>query len=147
MSKDLRFMRSAVALAEIWSKDPSTKVCSIAVGNRPNLVAWGYNGFPPGISDHPERLHDREQKLQLTLHAEVNALANAPFEVQTLYVTRHPCAGCALHILAARTVKRVVYLVDAEFEARWADSLATSASMLREGGITVEPFAFFEAPT
>lgn len=138
MTKDERFLMSARAIAAIWGKDPSTKVGCMAVGDTPNLVAWGYNGFPPGILDTPERLADRDTKLALTLHAEVNALSNATFPVRTLYVTHHPCATCALHILAARTVRRVVYARVPEFESRWAESLEHAAALLREGGITVE---------
>lgn len=137
-SKDLRFMRTAVALAGIWSKDPSTKVAAVAVGASPNLVAFGYNGFPPGLLDTPERLADRERKLALTLHAEENAIANAAFPVHTLYVTRHPCADCALRILAARTIKRVVYLEDPEFEARWESSIDEADRRLYEGYVALD---------
>lgn len=137
-SKDIRFLQSALALAEIWSKDPSSKVCAIAVGESPNLVAWGYNGFPPRIADTPERLSDRAHKLSLTIHAEENAIGNAWFPVHTLYVTHHPCADCALRILAARSIRRVVYVENREFEDRWAPILAESKSRLREGGVTLE---------
>jgi dCMP deaminase len=136
-NKDGRFLCTAMAVASIWSKDPRTRVGAVAVGETPNLVAFGYNGLPPGIDDSNERLNDRETKLKLTLHAEVNALANATFPVHTIYVTHCPCDNCALHILAARTVRRVVYLVNDEFESRWAESLDTSRQLLREGGIAV----------
>lgn len=139
-NKDIRFLKSAVKIAAIWSKDPSTKVGAMAVGATPNLVAFGYNGFPPGIDDD-WRLHNRETKLKLTLHAEVNALANATFPVHTLYVTHFPCENCALHILAARTVRRVVFRRDDEFEnGRWIDSLRASLAILREAGIEVEGY-------
>lgn len=136
--RDLKFMRTAVALAGIWSKDPSTKVCAVAVGESPNLVAWGYNGFPPGIIDSPERLADRSTKLKLTRHAEPNALSNATFPVVTLYVTRHPCSRCAIDILARRTVKRIVYLYDAEFHARWRDELHDALELFEEAGIILD---------
>lgn len=133
--REKRFLKTALALAPIWSKDPSTKVCAVAVGGTPKQVAFGYNGFPPGVEDTPERLNDRETKLRLTLHAEENALLNATFPVRFLFVTRHPCMGCALRILASRTVSVVWYVRDDEFEARWADSLAEAASLLRDGGV------------
>ena len=56
ISKDVRFLQTALAVARIWSKDPSSQVAAIAVGDTPNQVAWGYNGFPPGIADTHERL-------------------------------------------------------------------------------------------
>lgn len=133
--REKRFLKTALALAPIWSKDPSTKVCAVAVGGTPNQVAFGYNGFPPGVEDTPERLNDRETKLRLTLHAEENALLNATFPVRFLFVTRHPCTGCALRILASRTVALVWYVKDPEFEARWADDLGVAAAILRDGDI------------
>lgn len=135
---DIKFLRLAAAVGHIFSKDPSTKVGAVAVGTEKNQVAIGYNGLPPGLADTDARLHDRDMKLALTLHAEENALANAPFAVRTLYVTHHPCGGCALRILAARTVRRVVYVTCAEFEARWGDSLAEARSRLTEAGVQVE---------
>lgn len=136
-SKDIRFLQSAVALAQVWSKDPSSRVAAIAVGDTPNLVAWGYNGFPPGIRDSPERLNS-QAKYALTLHAEVNALANASFPVRTLYVTHHPCSACALNILAARTVRRVLYRYDKAFELRWGTSLALARELLEEAGVSLQ---------
>lgn len=134
---DKKFLNAASAIGQIFSKDPSSKVGALAVGETNNLVAFGYNGMPPGLRDTAERLNDRTVKYSLTLHAEVNALANASFPVRTLYVTHHPCAQCALHILAARSVKRVVYVENAEFEARWRDSLAQAKDLLLEGGVAV----------
>ena len=137
-SKDIKFLRTALAIAEIWSKDPSSRVASIAVGDEPNMVAWGYNGIPPGLADTHERLHDRALKLSLTRHAEPNAISNATFPVRTLYSTHHPCDRCALDILAARTIRRVVYLRQPAFEERWAAMCAEAAARLAEAGVALE---------
>lgn len=127
-----------MAIAQIWSKDPSSKVAAIAVGDTPNQVAWGFNGFPPGIADTAERLNDRETKLRLTRHAEPNALSNAWFPVRELYVTHHPCANCTIEILAARTVRRVVYRIDRAFQVRWVDSIGASRALFLEAGVLIE---------
>ena len=38
------------------SKDPSTKVGAVVVAaDDRRKVAWGYNGFPPGIKDNEDR--------------------------------------------------------------------------------------------
>ena len=58
ISKDVRFLQTALAVARIWSKDPSSQVAAIAVGDTPNQVAWGYNG--DGECDVPEELEDVE---------------------------------------------------------------------------------------
>lgn len=137
-STDQKFLSTAEAIAALWSKDPSTKVGAVAVGSSKNQVAWGYNGLPPGLSDSADRLGDRAMKYTLTLHAEENALANAQFDVFTLYVTHHPCAACVLRILARRTVTRVVYRVRPEFEKRWAESMLEARHLLAEAGVQIE---------
>lgn len=132
---DHKFLLLATSVADIFSKDPSTKVGAVAVGATRNQVAFGYNGLPPGLSDTEARLHDREVKYALTLHAEENALANAMFDVHTLYITHHPCAACVLRVLARRTVKRVVYRAHPEFEQRWRDSMVKAQYLLTEAGV------------
>lgn len=138
-TKDERFLKSAIALSKIWSKDVSTKVCALAVGDTPNLVAFGYNGFPPGIEDTPDRLGDRPTKYSLTLHAEVNALHNATFPIRTLYVTHCPCQNCALHIIAQRTIRRVVFAMtdDVGFDSRWRESSGAAVDLFSEAGIQI----------
>jgi len=135
---DRKFLATAEAIGQIWSKDPSTRVGAVVVGNTKNQVAFGYNGLPPGIADTDERLQNRDLKLSLTLHAEENALANASFVVRTVYVTHHPCAGCALRILAKRSVRRVVYIVRPDFDARWAASLTEARMLFEEAGVQIE---------
>lgn len=134
---DKKFLMLAQSVASIFSKDPSTKVGAVAVGAMRNQVAFGYNGLPPGLADIPERLENRNAKLLLTLHAEENALANAMFPVHTLYVTHHPCEGCALRILAKRTVERVVFCIDDEFDSRWSDRIIAAKRIFAEAGIEV----------
>ena len=34
-----------------WSKDPSTKIGAVAIGEKGQVLAQGYNGFPRGIDD------------------------------------------------------------------------------------------------
>lgn len=137
-SRDVKFIRSALSLAQIWSKDPSSKVCAIAVGETNNLVAFGYNGFPPGIADTSERLNDRDKKLKLTIHAEINALSNAWFPVKTLYVTHCPCSSCAIRIIGERTVYRVVYCYNDEYQRRWADSIIETKAYFLEAQIILD---------
>ena len=64
---DKRFLGLAAHVAE-WSKDPSTQVGAV-VANGKKVVSLGFNGFPQGLSDD-HRLHDRETKYSLVLHAE-----------------------------------------------------------------------------
>src|SRR3712207_92856 len=70
------FMVVARAVAS-KSKDPSTKVGALIVDPSRVIRASGFNGFPRGVLDLPERLADREKKLTMVVHAEMNAICNA----------------------------------------------------------------------
>jgi hypothetical protein len=74
-SWDQRFLYAARMFAS-WSKDPSTKVGAVAVRDRRILVE-GYNGLPKGITDSDIRLKDRDTRLSMTVHAEMNCVAFA----------------------------------------------------------------------
>lgn len=106
---DKRFLRLCYEIAS-WSKDPSTKVGSIIVGDKKKILSVGFNGFPRDIFDKEEYYNDREFKLALICHAERNALDNADVSVDgaTLYSTLYPCNECAKSILQ-KGISRVVY--------------------------------------
>ena len=57
---DKRFIRVAKEVST-WSKDPSKKIGCIAVKDR-RIISTGFNGFPAGIADLPDRLNDRDLK-------------------------------------------------------------------------------------
>ena len=123
------------------SKDPSTQVGAVLVSPDRKLVIPGWNGFPTGIKDTAERLHNRELKYQIVLHAEENALGNCPARPKgfTLYVwPLAPCAKCASHIIQ-RGIARVVFPYEAieKAEGRWKDSNKLAVSLLREAGVDV----------
>ena len=73
---DLRFIDLARHISE-WSKDPSTKVGCVIVGEDREIRSTGFNGFPRGIDDTSERLGDRNQKYPMICHAEENAIMHA----------------------------------------------------------------------
>jgi hypothetical protein len=59
------------------SKDPSTRVGAVIVGPDGEIRSAGFNGFPRGILDSDDRLNDRETKLKLMVHGEMNAILAA----------------------------------------------------------------------
>ena len=127
----------AHAAAE-WSKDPGTKVGAVLVQDR-RIIATGYNGFPAGIPDNPERYADRETKLALTVHAEINAILNAAnagasTRGATLYVTFPPCVNCACAIVQAGIESVVCPTVEDQPE-RWRDSFRRGQAVLEEAGV------------
>ena len=109
---DKRYMCLAHMIAD-WSKDPSTKVGAIIVGNKGQILSQGYNGFPRGIKDTTEKLINREIKYMHTVHAEMNAIYNASYsgvclDNAILYVYGLPvCSECAKGIIQVG-IKKVI---------------------------------------
>lgn len=100
---DNRFIHLAKHIAQ-WSKDPSTKVGAVIVDDKKRIVGMGYNGFPRGIDDSPDRYNDKPTKYSMVVHAETNAILNAVKSVEgcTLYVwPLYPCNECAKIIIQA----------------------------------------------
>jgi dCMP deaminase len=120
-----------------WSKDPSTKVGAVLVSPDGGTITPGYNGFPRRVIDDPARLHDRETKLAMTLHAEENAILNLPVrpEGYTLYVwPMPPCSHCAAMVIQSGIIK----VVAPEPGDRWAQSCRLGRMMMWEAGLEVE---------
>ncbi len=138
---DTRFLGLAAHISA-WSKDPSSQVGAVITdGNR--IISLGYNGFAAGVEDKPERLSNRECKLNLTIHAEENAMifAKRGLAKCTVYVTHPPCPRCASKLIQEE-VARVVYISPSEdFLSRWADDLKLSHEMYREAGVDVADYA------
>jgi len=139
---DTRFLRVAREVAD-WSKDPGTRVGSVLVKDR-RIIATGYNGFPAGISDSFDRYADREVKLSLTVHSEVNALLNAAkngsqTKDTTLYVTFPPCVNCATCIVQAGIIEVVSPHIETSPE-RWRCNFETGLKVLQEAGISVKSY-------
>jgi dCMP deaminase len=134
---DMRFLALAAHISS-WSKDPSSQVGAVITdGNR--IVSLGYNGFAAKVKDAEERLGDRETKLQLTIHAEENAMIFAKRDLRgcTVYVTHPPCPRCASKLIQEE-VAGIVYIEPSEdFLSRWAADLELSQAMYDEAGLLV----------
>lgn len=134
---DHRFLALADHVAQ-WSKDPSTKVGAVIVDGQRRVRGLGYNGFPRGVDDLPERLNDRPTKYAFVVHAEANAILSAGrVEYCTIYTSPLcPCQDCAKLIIQAG-ITRVVTVKPAD-AARWAESFENAGAMFREANVTVE---------
>ena len=146
---DRHFLKLALVHAEL-SKDPSTKVGSVIVGLDREILSLGFNGFPRGVEDVDTRLQDRETRLQLMVHAEMNAvLAAARNGVRlkggTLYVAAidskggiwggAPCIRCTVEMIQSGIAEVVSYPLSS-VPTRWFSSIEVSIKMLREAGVT-----------
>ena len=123
-----------------WSKDPSTKVGAIAVRDR-RILAQGFNGLPVGITDSDARLQDRDTRLSMTVHAEMNCVAFAAksgvcLAGSTMYIwPLMTCSNCASVLIQADINKIVV--PDFVEPIRWQESFDRAREMFIEAGIAV----------
>src|SRR6056300_1758323 len=138
---DLRYLKLAEEVAS-WSKDPSTQIGAIAVGNKGQVLSQGYNGFPRGILDKEAYYLDRETKYKYVVHAEMNVIYNATYngvslDGSTLYVTGLPvCSDCAKGVIQVG-IKRVV-MIEQEIPLKWIESWKVTAGMFDQAMIDWE---------
>ena len=139
MNWDSYFLRIA-AVAASKSKDPSTQVGAVIVRPDRTIVSVGYNGFPRGVADTPERLNDRPTKYSLVVHAEMNAILSAreSLEGYTLYtVPFMPCDRCFVHVIQSG-IKRVVFPPATQSQKdRWGEAFARVRRLAAEVNISL----------
>ena len=133
----VRFIKLAHEVAE-WSKDPSTKVGCVLVKNK-RVISTGYNGFPKNISDSFDRLMDREQKYEMTVHAEINAITTAALhgvstEGASAYITFNPCSRCSAVLINAG-IDSVYVSTANDIPTRWLENFILASKMLAEAGV------------
>lgn len=134
----IRFLRLAKEVSS-WSIDPSTKVGCVLVKNK-RVISTGYNGFPKNISDTFDRLMDREQKYEITVHAEVNAVTTAALhgvstEGCAAYVTFSPCSRCASVLVNAGVTTIYVAGDGSIIPDRWLNNFILASNILAEAGV------------
>ena len=123
-----------------WSKDPSTKVGAVIIGNDGEVLSQGFNGFPRGISDNSARLKDRDKKYKLVVHAEMNAIYNAglngvSLKDSTLYVYGLPvCNECAKGIIQVG-IKTVVAKRPKDYNKDWDESIKDAEALFKEAEV------------
>lgn len=123
-----------------WSKDPSTKIGAIAVGNKGQVLAQGYNGFPRKIRHSEERLNNRELKYKFVVHAEMNLIYNAGYngvslDGSTVYVTGLPvCSECAKGLIQVG-VKQVIMPQQEDTPEVWKNSFEFTKELFEEAGV------------
>ncbi len=135
------FMQKA-QLMSTRSKDPSTKVGCLIVSPDRVILSAGYNGFPRGIKDTPERLNDRDLKYPRVVHSETNAIINAVrngtiIRDAIVFVTQPPCPECT-KMLVNTEIRELLHM-DLDENKKdlpgWREKLHISFDMLDEAGI------------
>ena len=125
------------------SKDPARKVGAVIMTSANDIITSGYNGFPRGVEDREDRLKDVPTKLNLTVHAEQNAISNAArLGVSTMnsimMVNMCPCLMCAKAIIQAGIIQ--VHCPNTpwlEPNSKWASGGRKAIELLREAEVVV----------
>lgn len=150
---DQKFIQVALQTAH-GSLDPSTKVGSVIV-KRGKYGEWyevarGCNSFPYGVANTPERWNDREKKLELVVHAEMNAVLAATrigisLSGARMYVIATdtktgaiwggpPCLRCSVEVIQSG-IFEIVAPSFKNVPSRWLDSIQKALVILEETGI------------
>ena len=131
----------------VLSKDPSTKVGCVIIGEEGEPLTWGYNGQVRGADDLLGDRNERPAKFLHYEHSERNAIYSAArsgirLKGGTIYITSlTPCPDCARAIVQSGIKKIIV-----EYEAFnisnprvlvWLENWELTKVMLREGGVEV----------
>lgn len=131
------------------SKDPRKKVGAIVIGPDKELLGGGFNGFPRGIADTPERLNDVDTKLRLVVHAEMNALLAAArtgvrLKGCTMYLAAEdntglvwggcPCTRCTVEIIQVG-ISRIVSYPAKLTPSKWHEDIQFARTLVDEAKI------------
>lgn len=149
-SHDIYCLRRAKFMTAA-SDDPSTKIGVVIAPTDTRLLVFGTNKLPVGINRVLETL-PRDEKLELIVHAEMDAICTAArygdrLLGATLYMVCYdatekrywgsaPCTNCTKHVIAAG-ISRVVTLVEGPPE-RWGASVNKGEAWLKEAGVLYE---------
>lgn len=144
LSWDDYFIRMCYVIDD-KSKDPSTQVGCVIVYPDNAICATGFNGFPRGVQDLPERYADREFKYPAICHGEENAILTAAKHGHKtdgccLYVPWTPCSRCARMIIQSG-VREIItdknYEPSEELAMRWKKEHELAIMLFQEAGVIV----------
>ncbi len=132
-------------LIKLKSKDKSTKIGAIIVGEDNQIISSGYNSFPRGINDDLPERQERPEKYYWFSHAETNAIINCALNgVSTKNATIYmscglPCADCTRNIINSG-IKKIFCKSNQDTmsnKSKWEDQEKRSRLMLEEAKIEV----------
>lgn len=131
-----KFLKQSLNLANIFSKDPSTKVgCLIFDPVDRSVVSRGYNGMPRGFDDtDPEKL-TRPLKYSYFEHAERNAIYNSVLEYfkNSFAIITGPVDSSCVRALISCGTKTVCY----PFEHAESIKKSVEYRLLMDAGVSV----------
>lgn len=144
MNWDELFIRQAMLISE-KSKDPSTKVGCVIVGDGNVILSMGFNGFPRQVDEKIKARWERPEKYIWTEHAERNAIFNAAkhgirLEGARAYLNWEPtpCSDCSRALIQAG-IKELVGLnkpfpgkgAGVHYHINYAEAMLEEAGVIR----------------
>ena len=129
---------------KLKSKDQSTQIGAVIVGEDNEVLSTGYNSFPRGLDDSILERQERPEKYFWFEHAERNAIYNAArigvsLKNSTIYLTSGlPCMDCARGIVNSGV--KIVWCKEVcttKNKEKWEESQMKSLQLLNECGIQV----------
>lgn len=142
LDKAHKYFKLAEYQAELFSKDPVTKVGALFLApDSYQILTLGYNGFPRKINETDSKRWERPQKYMYVSHAEANCVANAcrhgtPLENSIAIVTLFPCTNCAKLMIQAGISTLVTKEPDMN-HPRWGQEFQYSKEMLDEANVKI----------
>jgi dCMP deaminase len=129
---------------KLKSKDESTQIGAVIVGEDNEVLSTGYNSFPRGMDDSIRERQERPEKYFWIEHAERNSIYNAArigvkLKGSTIYLTSGlPCMDCARGIVNSGI--KIVYCKSectTKNKDKWLESQLKSKQLLSECGVEV----------
>lgn len=139
---DDRYLRLADHIRK-WPKDPNGKVGAVITSpSLGRVISLGFNGFPINVADSAERLGNKEEKLEMVIHAEQNAMLFAGRSARDchMYVVGKPvCNFCAVMIIQAGITRVISAAPRGNTESQWDKRAVLSAKLFAEANVIMDP--------
>ena len=139
--KAIKFYKLANYAAELFSKDPRTKVGAICVSpDTLHIKSIGYNGFPRKLSENKDKWL-KDKKYPYVVHAEENMICNASLngislQNSILICTMFPCSQCA-KLLIQSGITTIISRKPNMKSPTWGESFRISLEMFNELDIDI----------
>lgn len=140
------YFKNIAEAVKLKSKDNSTQIGAVIVGEGNEIVSTGYNSFPRDINDDVVERQERPEKYYWMEHAERNAIYNAArigvsTDGCTMYLTCGlPCADCARAIINAGIVEVFIEPGAGAKGGIWDEHFKRTIQMFSEAGVIVQEY-------
>ena len=144
MNKDKieKFFKLTEFKANLFSKDPSTKVCCLFIEeNSLQILSTGYNGFPRKINENIPDRWKRPEKYKYVVHAESNGIYNACRNGVSLnnsicIVNFFPCSTCTKGLIQVGI--KILITKEPDFKhITYGEDFKYSIEMLNETNVKI----------